>query len=217
MYQDALSSFDPRWSVHSILDDAVRTALPGSGRREREPRIADLLDQVGLAGSVAGRRPLTLSGGQRQRVAIARALAAAPSVLVCDEPVSALDVTIQAQILDLLDDLQRQEGLALLFISHDLGVVRHMSDRVAVMRTGRIVEAGGAADVFAAPRHPYTAQLVADARRSLIETDPPAHSRLRRIVSSAFTPRKVRDYERYTREIAGSLLDPPGHRGGLVR
>lgn len=165
VYQDALSSFDPRWSVRGILDDAVGTAHPGAGRREREGRIASLLDQVGLAASVADRRPLSLSGGQRQRVAIARALAAAPAVLVCDEPVSALDVTIQAQILDLLDDLQRQEGLALLFISHDLGVVRHMSDRVAVMRAGRIVETGAAADVFADPQHPYTAQLVADAPR----------------------------------------------------
>jgi peptide/nickel transport system ATP-binding protein len=165
VYQDALSSFDPRWTVRGILDDAVDTARPGAGRREREQRIESLLDQVGLAASVARRRPLTLSGGQRQRVAIARALAAAPAVLVCDEPVSALDVTIQAQILDLLDDLQRANGLALLFISHDLGVVRHMSDRVAVMRAGSIVETGGAEEVFAAPRHPYTTQLVADAPR----------------------------------------------------
>jgi peptide/nickel transport system ATP-binding protein len=165
VYQDALSSFDPRWTVRGILDDAVDTARPGAGRREREQRIESLLDQVGLAASVARRRPLTLSGGQRQRVAIARALAAAPAVLVCDEPVSALDVTIQAQILDLLDDLQRADGLALLFISHDLGVVRHMSDRVAVMRAGSIVETGGAEEVFAAPRHPYTTQLVADAPR----------------------------------------------------
>lgn len=165
VYQDALSSFDPRWTVRGILDDAVGTAHPDAGRREREQRIGLLLDQVGLAASVAPRRPLTLSGGQRQRVAIARALAAAPEVLVCDEPVSALDVTVQAQILDLLDDLQRQDGLALLFISHDLGVVRHMSDRVAVMRAGRIVETGGAEEVFGSPRHPYTAQLVADAPR----------------------------------------------------
>lgn len=165
VYQDALSSFDPRWTVRAILDDAVGTARPSAGRRERGQRIESLLDQVGLAASVGHRRPLTLSGGQRQRVAIARALAAAPGVLVCDEPVSALDVTVQAQVLDLLDDLQEQEGLALLFISHDLGVVRHMSDHVAVMRAGRIVETGVAEDVFASPTHPYTAQLVADAPR----------------------------------------------------
>lgn len=165
VYQDALSSFDPRWTVRGILHDAVGTARPDSGRGEREKRVGLLLDQVGLAASVAARRPLTLSGGQRQRVAIARALAAAPEVLVCDEPVSALDVTVQAQILDLLDDLQDRDGLALLFISHDLGVIRHMSDRVAVMRAGRIVETGEAEEVFGGPRHPYTAQLVADAPR----------------------------------------------------
>ncbi|MGR2751703.1 dipeptide ABC transporter ATP-binding protein [Agromyces arachidis] len=165
VYQDALSSFDPRWSVHGILDDAVALALPRASRRDRDRRIVELLDQVGLARPVAGRRPLTLSGGQRQRVAIARALATEPDVLICDEPVSALDVTVQAQILDLFDDLQRRRGLAMLFISHDLGVVRHMSDRVAVMRTGRIVESGDAEAVFGSPRHPYTAQLVADAPR----------------------------------------------------
>ncbi|WP_169053781.1 ABC transporter ATP-binding protein [Agromyces sp. H66] len=163
IYQDALSSFDPRWSVGRILADAASVGARGTGRPA--PRVEDLLDQVGLVASVAGRRPLNLSGGQRQRVAIARALAAEPDVLICDEPVSALDVTIQAQILDLLDRLQRRRGLAMLFISHDLGVVRHMSDHVAVMRSGRIVESGGTEAVFAEPRHPYTAQLVADAPR----------------------------------------------------
>ncbi|WP_188742494.1 ABC transporter ATP-binding protein [Agromyces bauzanensis] len=163
IYQDALSSFDPRWSVGRILADAASVGARGTGRPA--PRVEDLLDQVGLVASVARRRPLNLSGGQRQRVAIARALAAEPDVLICDEPVSALDVTIQAQILDLLDRLQRRRGLAMLFISHDLGVVRHMSDHVAVMRAGRIVESGGTEAVFAEPRHPYTAQLVADAPR----------------------------------------------------
>ncbi|MFF2273970.1 dipeptide ABC transporter ATP-binding protein [Agromyces sp. NPDC058136] len=171
IYQDALSSFDPRWSVARILADAVDGAA-AVGRGAEHPsrattarRVAELLDQVGLPGTVGGRDPLTLSGGQRQRVAIARALAASPEVLVCDEPVSALDVTIQAQILDLLDALQRERGLAMLFISHDLGVVRHMADRVAVMQDGRIVEQGPAEAVFAAPGHPYTARLVADAPR----------------------------------------------------
>ncbi|MFE6966365.1 dipeptide ABC transporter ATP-binding protein [Agromyces sp. NPDC057679] len=171
IYQDALSSFDPRWTVGRILADAAGggpTAEAGPGHPSRATvsrRVAELLDRVGLAGTVAGREPLTLSGGQRQRVAIARALAAAPEILVCDEPVSALDVTIQAQILDLLDELQRERGLAMLFISHDLGVVRHMADRVAVMQAGRLVEAGSAEQVFAAPGHPYTARLVADAPR----------------------------------------------------
>ncbi|MFF2276407.1 dipeptide ABC transporter ATP-binding protein [Agromyces sp. NPDC058126] len=171
IYQDALSSFDPRWTVGRILADAVGggpAADAGSEHPSRATvsrRVAELLDRVGLAGTVAGREPLTLSGGQRQRVAIARALAAAPEILVCDEPVSALDVTIQAQILDLLDELQRERGLAMLFISHDLGVVRHMADRVAVMQAGRLVETGSAEQVFAAPGHPYTARLVADAPR----------------------------------------------------
>lgn len=171
IYQDALSSFDPRWSVARILADAVEgaAAVGGGaehpGRATTARRVAELLDQVGLSGAVGGRDPLTLSGGQRQRVAIARALAASPEVLVCDEPVSALDVTIQAQILDLLDELQRERGLAMLFISHDLGVVRHMADRVAVMQAGRIVEQGPAEAVFASPGHPYTARLVADAPR----------------------------------------------------
>ncbi|MBM7830477.1 peptide/nickel transport system ATP-binding protein [Agromyces cerinus] len=169
IYQDPLGSFDPRWNVGRLLADAVRGAreagMSGTSSGPTAPVVAALLDQVGLAASVADRRPLTLSGGQRQRVAIARALAGSPELLICDEPVSALDVTIQAQILDLLDDIQRERGLALLFISHDLGVVHHMADRVAVMRAGRIVESGDAGRVFAQPGHPYTAQLVADSPR----------------------------------------------------
>ncbi|GAA1817194.1 ABC transporter ATP-binding protein [Agromyces neolithicus] len=165
IYQDALSSFDPRWNVEHILADAMGVGAPGHHSRTADHGVAGLLEQVGLETSVARRRPLTLSGGQRQRVAIARALAASPEILICDEPVSALDVTIQAQILDLLDDVQRDRGLALLFISHDLGVVRHMADRVAVMQAGRIVETGPADAVFAEPEHPYTARLVADAPR----------------------------------------------------
>ncbi|MET0843853.1 MAG: ATP-binding cassette domain-containing protein, partial [Mycetocola sp.] len=160
IYQDALSSFDPRWTVRRILEDALAQAP--SGTRETVP---DLLGSVGLAGDVAQSRPLFLSGGQRQRVSIARALAAQPDVLICDEPVSALDVTIQAQVLDLLTRLQRERGLAYLFISHDLGVIRHVSDRVAVMQRGRIVETGDAASVFDDPQHPYTAQLVRDTPR----------------------------------------------------
>ncbi len=169
IYQDPLASFDPRWKVGRLLADAANgAATQGAARTDAppaRPEVAELLEQVGLAASVADRRPLTLSGGQRQRVAIARALAASPELLICDEPVSALDVTIQAQILDLLDDLQRQRGLALLFISHDLGVVQHMADRVAVMQAGRVVESGAADAVFAHPEHPYTARLVADSPR----------------------------------------------------
>ncbi|MCP2030647.1 peptide/nickel transport system ATP-binding protein [Okibacterium sp. HSC-33S16] len=160
IYQDSLSSFDPRYSVRRILTDALDTAPVGD-----RSTVAELLDAVGLPTGVAESRPLFLSGGQRQRVSIARALAARPELIVCDEPVSALDVTVQAQVLDLLNRLQAERGLSYLFISHDLGVVRHMSDRVAVMKDGRIVETGTATDVFTDPQHPYTARLVSDAPR----------------------------------------------------
>ncbi|HSP51416.1 MAG TPA: ABC transporter ATP-binding protein [Cryobacterium sp.] len=168
IYQDALSSFDPRLSVDQILRDAVVGGYGrGAGRRGRggasaadRLRVLALLDAVGLPEGLLGRRPLSLSGGQRQRVSIARALASGPEILICDEPVSSLDVTVQAQVLDLLDELQRDRGLSLLFISHDLGVIQHVSDQVAVMRGGRIVETGAADRVFAAPEHPYTQALL---------------------------------------------------------
>ncbi|RFA08001.1 hypothetical protein B7R54_01280 [Subtercola boreus] len=171
IYQDPLGSFDPRWTVREILSDALAGGhgFPGGGTardsRGTEGAVADLLDSVGLASSLAGRRPLHLSGGQRQRVAIARALAPHPEILVCDEPVSALDVSVQAQVLDLLDELQRERGLSYLFISHDLGVVQHMSDTVAVMFDGRIVEQGPSAEVFAHPEHEYTQRLLEAAPR----------------------------------------------------
>jgi peptide/nickel transport system ATP-binding protein len=158
VYQDPLSSFDPRWTVERILLDA----LPAdTARAARLPRLRELLAQVGLGEEVLSRFPLTLSGGQRQRVSIARALAPRPAVIVLDEAVSALDVTIQAQILDLLVTLQRSEGLSYLFISHDLGVISHLSDRVLVMKDGLVVESGPPDDVFLRPQHPYTRELVA--------------------------------------------------------
>ncbi|TFD21166.1 ABC transporter ATP-binding protein [Cryobacterium sp. TMS1-13-1] len=171
IYQDALGSFDPRRSVAEILADALGPALTDSRGSRRSPqslaRLTTLLDEVELAGTVLPRRPLELSGGQRQRVGIARALAGRPEILICDEPVSSLDVSVQAQVLDLLDDVQRERGLSLIFISHDLGVVQHISDEVAVMRSGRIVENGPAARVFAAPQHPYSMQLLSAVPRLL--------------------------------------------------
>jgi peptide/nickel transport system ATP-binding protein len=159
VYQDPLSSFDPRWSVERILDDSVRIA-DGDDKAQREERIHELLALVGLGAEHRGRRPLQLSGGQRQRVAIARALAHRPSVIVCDEPVSALDVSIQAQVLDLLADLQSEFGLSYLFVSHDLGVVHHVSDNVIVMKDGVVVERGPVEDIFNDPQERYTQELV---------------------------------------------------------
>jgi peptide/nickel transport system ATP-binding protein len=160
IYQDPLGSFDPRWTVRRIVEDAVPAELYPEIAARRQ-RAAQLLVDVGLAEEHRDRRPLLLSGGQRQRVAIARALAPEPALIVCDEPVSALDVTIQAQVLDLLADLQQRLGLSYLFISHDLGVIHHVADRVLVMRDGRVVESGTAAEIFANPRDPYTRQLLA--------------------------------------------------------
>jgi peptide/nickel transport system ATP-binding protein len=166
VYQDPLSSFDPRLTVGEVLGDAVRGEAAGaSSTRSVHNRIDELLDSVHLPRVVLGRRPLVLSGGQRQRVSIARALASRPIVLVCDEPVSALDVTVQARVLDLLDELQRELALSLLFISHDLGVIQHVSDNVAVMQGGRIVETGQTRRVFDDPAHPYTRTLLSSVPR----------------------------------------------------
>ncbi|MDF0729490.1 ABC transporter ATP-binding protein [Pseudomonas entomophila] len=158
IYQDPLGSFDPRWSVAQILDDALHVAAVEPAARPA--RIAVLLDQVRLPASLAQRRPLQLSGGQRQRVAIARAIASEPKLIICDEPVSALDVSVQAQVLDLLADLQDELGLAYLFISHDLGVIRHVSDDVLVMRHGQVVEHAPVEQLFQQPAHEYTQRLL---------------------------------------------------------
>ena len=160
VYQDPLSSFDPRWNAERILLDALdgdKFATPAARRN----RIVELADAVGLAAEHLAKHPLQLSGGQRQRLAIARALAPEPEVIVLDEAVSALDVSVQAQALDLLTDLQERFGLSYLFISHDLGVIHHMSDRVLVMKDGRAVEQGTADAVFTDPQHPYTRELLA--------------------------------------------------------
>ncbi|WP_306408832.1 ABC transporter ATP-binding protein [Leucobacter sp. UCD-THU] len=156
--QDPLGSFDPRADVRSILSEALEAI--GVPRSERRDRAVELLERVDLGAEHLARNPLELSGGQRQRVAISRALATDPEVLVCDEAVSALDVSIQAQVLDLLAELQRSTGISLLFISHDLGVIRHVADEVLVMRRGRVVEAGRTQAVFEHPQHDYTRRLV---------------------------------------------------------
>ncbi|MRS20890.1 dipeptide ABC transporter ATP-binding protein [Enterobacteriaceae bacterium RIT692] len=164
VYQDPLSSFDPRWRVADILLDAIALDRHAPTQTPRE-RAISLLQSVGLGAEHLTQWPARMSGGQRQRVAIARAIATHPKVIVLDEAVSALDVTIQAQILDLLSDLQAQLGVSYLFISHDLGVIHHMSDRVLVMQNGQAVEQGAADEVFYRPRHPYTQTLLASLPR----------------------------------------------------
>jgi ABC-type oligopeptide transport system ATPase subunit len=159
IFQDPADSLNPRLPVGAIIEEPliIQTSLSPSRRRAR---VEALLGEVGLPVSASQRYPHEFSGGQRQRVAIARALALKPALLICDEPVSSLDVSIQAQILNLLLDLQEEYGLTMIFVSHDLAVVRHMSDRVAVMYQGEVVELAGSDEIYRHPRHEYTQALL---------------------------------------------------------
>jgi oligopeptide/dipeptide ABC transporter ATP-binding protein len=160
IFQDPYSSLNPRMTVAQSVGEGVRIAGIRA-KSDQQRRIRDLLEMVGMPASSADRYPHEFSGGQRQRVGIARALSVAPRLILCDEPISALDVSIQAQIINLLKDLQQELGLSYLFISHDLNVVSYICDHVCVMYRGQIVESAPAADLFESPRHPYTLNLLA--------------------------------------------------------
>ncbi|MGE4620407.1 MAG: oligopeptide/dipeptide ABC transporter ATP-binding protein [Planctomycetota bacterium] len=160
VYQDPYSSLNPRLSVEEIVDEPLRVHHASMTREERRLRVEELLERVGLRKEQAERYPHEFSGGQRQRIGIARALATRPRVIIADEPVSALDVSIQAQVINLMRELQRELGLTVIFIAHDISVVEHVSDRVAVMYLGNLVELGATRDIFHQPQHPYTRALL---------------------------------------------------------
>jgi len=171
IFQDPFGSLNPRQTIRTVLDTALKVHKLGD-RAERERQMREIVTRVGLPADALDRYPHEFSGGQRQRIGIARALILRPALIVCDEPVSALDVSIQAQILNLLVDLKRDLGLSYLFISHDLSVVRYFADRVLVMYLGRIVESAGHATLWRDPRHPYTKALLA-----AVPSADPTHAR----------------------------------------
>jgi microcin C transport system ATP-binding protein len=172
VFQDPYGSLSPRLSVGQIIEEGLLIQAPELTYPQRRQRVAEALKEVGLDPNAQDRYPHEFSGGQRQRIAIARAMVLQPKFVMLDEPTSALDMSVQAQIVDLLRDLQARHGLAYLFISHDLRVVRALSDEVIVMRDGQVVEQGAAAEVFDEPKHPYTRALMAAALNiEAVETD----------------------------------------------
>jgi peptide/nickel transport system ATP-binding protein/oligopeptide transport system ATP-binding protein len=187
IFQDPYGSMSPRRSIAEIISEPLEVFGLARSRRDKRDRVAELLTQVGLSPGYMDRYPRQFSGGQRQRIGIARAISLNPQFIVADEPVSALDVSIQAQIINLMQDLQEQKGFSYLFIAHDLAVVRHIADRVAVMYLGRVVELGPKRQIYSAPQHPYTQALLSAApepdpdrqsKRIILEGDVPSPSRV---------------------------------------
>jgi oligopeptide transport system ATP-binding protein len=219
IFQDPYASLNPRMTVEDIIAEPLRNFAVASGDALRR-RVQELMEQVGMDPSYIRRYPHEFSGGQRQRIGIARALALSPQLIVCDEPVSALDVSIQAQVLNLLKDLQARLGLTYIFIAHDLAAVRHVSDRIAVMYLGRIVEVGDQATIYRAPKHPYTKALIS----AVAIPDPAVERSRRRVVLKGdvpspmnpppgcpFHPRCPEAQERCKSEVPAKRAVGPGH------
>ena len=184
IFQDPYASLNPRMTVGSIIGEPLEVHNIGSSKKERQERVQELLKTVGLNPYFVNRYPHEFSGGQRQRIGVARALAVNPAFIVCDEPISALDVSIQAQIINLLEDLQDELGLTYLFIAHDLSVVRHISDRIAVMYLGKIVELADRDELYENPMHPYTQALLS----AVPIPDPQIETQRKRIILEGDVP-----------------------------